>query len=163
MMGTRTYAPGELSARAVLDELADRWNRMDGTRFGQLFTTNATYVQLDGVVLRGRTEIAAMHSHLFGTMLYGTRLITREVESVRLLSDTLAVVVSTGAALFPWQREATAKRLSRQTMVLVKEDGAWMIAAFQNGRIKPFPTSGPVFSLASRAIRFRVDRTLRAA
>lgn len=152
-----------LDARAVLAELAARWDAADGQGYGELFTPDATYVQFNGVLLNGRREIADMHDLMFRTMLYGTRLVTHEIESVRMAGDDRAVVVSTGAALYPWQKEVTPKRLSRQTLILERRDGRWLVAGFQNSRIKPFPTGGPVFDLASRAVRLRVDRALRAA
>ncbi|MFD9306940.1 SgcJ/EcaC family oxidoreductase [Streptomyces sp. NPDC060048] len=162
-MQTTATRPAVLEeVRSLLDELSDHWNRADAAGYARLFTRDAAYVQFNGVVLDGREEIADMHDLMFRTMLYGTRLLCDEIESVRVIDEHTAVVVSTGAALFPWQREVTAKRLSRQTLVLVREGGRWMIASFQNGRVKPFPTSGPLFEVASRAVRFRVDRALRS-
>ncbi|MET9467269.1 SgcJ/EcaC family oxidoreductase [Streptomyces sp. NPDC006544] len=148
--------------RVLLDELSDHWNRADARGYARLFTPDAAYVQFNGVVLDGRVQIEDMHDLMFRTMLYGTRLLCDTIESVRRVDENTVVVVSTGAALFPWQREITAKRLSRQTMVLVREEGRWLIASFQNSRVKPFPTSGPLFQVASKAVRFRVDRALRA-
>ncbi|MER6121628.1 SgcJ/EcaC family oxidoreductase [Streptomyces sp. NPDC001795] len=153
----------DLDARAVLAELVARWDAGDGKGYGELFTPDATYVQFNGVLLDGREEIADMHDLMFRTMLYGTRLVTHEIESVRQVGEDGAVVVSTGAALYPWQKEVTPKRLSRQTLILERRDGRWLIAGFQNSRIKPFPTSGPLFEVASRAVRLRVDRARRAA
>ncbi|MGW6691297.1 SgcJ/EcaC family oxidoreductase [Streptomyces sp. NPDC054961] len=148
--------------RVLLDELSGHWDRADARGYARLFTPDAAYVQFNGVVLDGRVQIEDMHDLMFRTMLYGTRLLCDTIESVRRVDENTAVVVSTGAALFPWQREITAKRLSRQTMVLVREEGRWLIASFQNSRVKPFPTTGPLFQVASKAVRFRVDRALRA-
>ncbi|MEU3341759.1 SgcJ/EcaC family oxidoreductase [Streptomyces sp. NPDC006668] len=163
MNATHETRATDLDARAVLAALADRWDAADGHGYGELFTPDATYVQFNGVLLSGRREIAEMHDLMFRTMLYGTRLVTGEIESVRRLGEDHAVVVSTGAALYPWQKEATPKRLSRQTLLLERRDGRWLVAGFQNARIKPFPTSGPLFEVASRAVRLRVDRVRRAA
>lgn len=165
MTTTKTTAAGPAvldEVRAVLDELSGHWDRADARGYARLFTPDAAYVQFNGVVLDGREEIEDMHDLMFRTMLYGTRLLCETIESVRMVDANTAVVVSTGAALFPWQREVTARRLSRQTMVLVRAEGRWMIASFQNSRVKPFPTSGPLFEVASKAVRFRVDRALRA-
>lgn len=163
MNATRTHLFSTTDARAVLSALAARWDAGDGTGYGELFTPDATYVQFNGVLLSGRREIAEMHDLMFRTMLYGTRLVTHDIESVRTVGEDQAVVVSTGAALYPWQKEVTPKRLSRQTLILERVDGRWLVAGFQNARIKSFPTSGPVFALAARAVRMRVDRALRAA
>lgn len=152
----------DLDARAVLADLVGRWDAGDGHGYGELFTPDATYVQFNGVLLNGREEIAQMHDLMFRTMLYGTRLVTHEIERVRQLGEDGAVIVSTGAALYPWQKEVTPKRLSRQTLILERRDGHWLIAGFQNSRIKPFPTSGPLFEVASRVVRLRVDRAQRS-
>ncbi|MGW6703992.1 SgcJ/EcaC family oxidoreductase [Streptomyces sp. NPDC054956] len=162
-MQTTATSPAVLEeVRSLLDELSDRWDSADAAGYGRLFTSDAAYVQFNGVMLDGRQEIEDMHDLMFRTMLYGTRLRCEEIESVRMIDEHTAVVVSTGAALFPWQREVTAKRLSRQTLILVREGGRWMIASFQNSRVKPFPTSGPLFAVAAKAVRLRVDRALRS-
>ncbi|MFD4764078.1 SgcJ/EcaC family oxidoreductase [Streptomyces sp. NPDC058439] len=148
-----------LDARALLDALSARWDAGDGDGYGELFTPEATYVQFSGVALNGRREIADLHSLMFRTMLTGTRLVTKEIESVRMVGEDTAVIVSSAAVLYPWQKELTPKRLSRQTFVVVRQDGRWLISAFQNSRVRPFPTQGPVFEAASRIIRFRVART----
>lgn len=153
----------DADARALLAGLAARWDAGDGHGYGELFAPEATYVQFNGVLLNGRQEIADMHDLMFRTMLYGTRLIAHDIESVRQVGEDCAVVVSTGAALYPWQKEVTPKRLSRQTLILERRDGRWLITGFQNSRIKPFPTSGPLFEVASRAVRLRVDRARRSA
>ena len=163
MNATHQTRATDLDARAVLAALAARWDAGDGRGYGELFTPDATYVQFNGVLLDGREEIADMHDLMFRTMLYGTRLVTHEIESVRRAGENHAVVVSTGAALYPWQKAVTPKRLSRQTLVLERRDGRWLVAGFQNSRIKPFPTSGPLFEVASKAVRLRVDRAQRAA
>ncbi|MZD06255.1 SgcJ/EcaC family oxidoreductase [Streptomyces sp. SID5785] len=151
-------------ARTLLAGLAAHWDAGDGPGYGRMFSPDATYVQFNGVLLNGRDEIADMHGLMFRTMLYGTRLVTHEIESVRPAGEDCVVVVSTGAALYPWQREVTPKRLSRQTLVLERdEDGRWLVTGFQNSRIKPFPTSGPVFEVAAKAVRMRVERARRRA
>ncbi|MFG2503249.1 SgcJ/EcaC family oxidoreductase [Streptomyces sp. NPDC048441] len=162
-MSTTTINPTELDVRTLMQDLSDRWDHADGEGYGALFAPDATYVQFDGAMLRGRQEIADMHSLMFRTMLYGTRLVTHEIESVHVLRDDVVVVVATGAALYPWQPHVVPKRLSRQTLTLVRQDGRWLVEAFHNGRIKPFPTSGPLFSVGAKAVRMRVDRTRRAA
>ena len=155
--------PPEAEVRALMQELNDRWDHADGEGYGALFTPDATYVQFDGRLLRGREEIADLHSLMFRTMLYGTRLVTHEIESVHVLGDDVVVVVATGAALYPWQPQIVPKRLSRQTLTLVRQDGRWLVDSFQNGRIKPFPASGPLFAVGAKAVRLRVDRARRAA
>ncbi|MEV2255652.1 SgcJ/EcaC family oxidoreductase [Streptomyces sp. NPDC050147] len=162
-MCATTTSPPELDVRTLIQQLNDRWDHADGEGYAALFTPDATYVQFNGTLLRGRQEIADMHSLMFRTLLYGTRLVTHEIESVHVLRDDVAVVVATGAALYPWQPEIVPKRLSRQTLTLVKKDGHWLVEAFHNGRIKPLATSGPLFSVGAKAIRMRVDRVRRAA
>ncbi|MFZ3475620.1 SgcJ/EcaC family oxidoreductase [Streptomyces sp. 4.24] len=163
-MQTQTTAgPAVLEGvRTLLDGLSEHWNAADGAGYAGLFTPDAAYVQFNGVVLEGRQEIADTHDLMFRTMLYGTRLVCEDIESVRVVDEHTAVVVSTGAALFPWQREVTAKRRSRQTLVLVREGDRWTVASFHNGRVKPFPASGPLFAVAAKAVRLRVDRALRS-
>jgi hypothetical protein len=53
------------------------------------------------------------------------------------------------------------RRLSRQTMVVVRRDGRWQVTAFHNTRVRPLQTSGPRVELAGRFVRWRTDRARR--
>lgn len=93
-------------------------------------------------------------------MLYGSRL-TGAVESVRFVTPDVAVVHLTGSVVEGWRQQMRRRRLSRQTMVVVRRDGRWQVTAFHNTRVRPLSTSGPMVELGGRFVRWRTDRTRR--
>ncbi len=93
-------------------------------------------------------------------MLYGSRL-TGDVESVRFITPNVAVVHLTGSVVEGWRQTMRRRRLSRQTMVVVRRDGRWQVTAFHNTRVRPLPTSGPMVELGGRFVRWRTDRARR--
>jgi uncharacterized protein (TIGR02246 family) len=143
-------------ARYVLDTFA-LWG--DAAAYAARFTVESDYVAFDGSHHRGREANVALHQPLFEGVLYGTRIIG-EVESVRWVAPDVAVVHASGAVVWPWHREVPSARRSRQTLVVVRRDGALSIAAFHNTRVEPVHT--PPARLA-RALRFFIRLRSRLA
>jgi len=120
---------------AVLTSMARAWNAGDATAYAAQFTPNATYVSFQGHVMQGRRAIRDVHRFLFDGPLKGTRLETsaNADTSITFLRDDVALVVSGGGARLPEQDEL-GDRDSVQTMTLVRDNGTWLAAAFQNTR-----------------------------
>ncbi|GAA3861986.1 SgcJ/EcaC family oxidoreductase [Saccharothrix violaceirubra] len=117
-------------------ELARAWERGDATAYADAFTEDAEYVVFDGRRLSGRREIEDAHRWLFSGPLKGSRLVgTTEVDvPPRFLRPDVAVLVSGGAVAGP-DGGVPAGAASVQTSVLVREDGRWRCASFQNTRV----------------------------
>ncbi|WP_223830196.1 SgcJ/EcaC family oxidoreductase [Paenibacillus arenilitoris] len=98
------------------------------------FTEDADYVTFQGQRLKGRQEIADVHEKLFKGILKDSRMTTAEQE-LKLLTPEVAIVHRVGAIRMRWQKKTPKSRLSINTNVVVKRDGEWKVAAFQNGRI----------------------------
>ncbi|WP_437801092.1 SgcJ/EcaC family oxidoreductase [Sorangium sp. So ce693] len=131
----------EAAIRRMFKALSEAWAREGASAVDAFYTPDSDYVTFDGSWLRGREANRRVHEELFAGVLAGTRLVS-EIESVRFLSPNAAVVVSTGALLWPWQKTAPASRRSRQMTVVVRgDDGRWQVAAFQNTRVRPLPPS----------------------
>jgi uncharacterized protein (TIGR02246 family) len=109
---------------------------------------------------RNKADSIASHENLFRTVLYGSRL-TGAVESIRFVTPDVAVVHLTGSVVEGWRQQMRRRRLSRQTMVVVRRDGRWQVTAFHNTRVRPLSTSGPMVELGGRFVRWRTDRTRR--
>jgi hypothetical protein len=71
------------------------------------------------------------------------------------------VVHWTGSVAYPWQQRVRRRRRSRQTLVVVRQEGRWQATAFQNTRVRPVPQRGLGFVLATRVIRWRAARARR--
>ncbi|WP_437733474.1 SgcJ/EcaC family oxidoreductase [Sorangium sp. So ce1335] len=147
----------EAAIRRMFEALSEAWAREGASAVDAFYTPDSDYVTFDGSWLRGREENRRTHEELFAGVLAGTRLVG-EIESVRFLGPDTAVVVSTGAVLWPWQRTAPADRRSRQTLVVVRgDDGRWRVASFQNTRVRPLPPPGSLsMRLFAAVMRLRL-------
>lgn len=143
-------------ARYVLDTFG-LWG--DATAYAARFTAESDYVAFDGSHHRGRAANIALHEPLFAGVLYGTRIIG-EIESVRSIAPGVAVVHASGAVVWPWHREVPRARRSRQTLLVVRNEGALAIAAFHNTRVEPVRIPP---SWLARAFRFFIRLRSRVA
>jgi uncharacterized protein (TIGR02246 family) len=117
------------AVHALLRALADAWARGDGRAYGDLFTADATYVTYVGTLYQGADEIGAAHQALFDSFLKGTELAC-EIVSLRFTGADTALVVTRGDTY----KGRPGKVHKVQTYTLVRVDGRWRVAAFQNTR-----------------------------
>ncbi len=76
------------------------------------------------------------HDKLFKGVLAGSALVG-EVESIRYLRPDVAVVRTLGSVLMPWRTKLPKRRLSRQTIVAVRDVDGWRFTAVHDGRVQP--------------------------
>ncbi|PCC74614.1 conserved hypothetical protein [Nannocystis exedens] len=149
-------ATDEAEIREHLRATFEAWSRGDARAFAALFAPEVDYVMFDGSLARGRAEVERGHAELFATVLRGTCL-RGEVTDVRRIAEGVAVAHAIGGAVWPWQREIPADRLSRQTYVLVRAGAGWTITAFHNTRVRPLPPPGSLgFKLFAWFVRLRL-------
>jgi len=120
----------------------DAWTAGDARAFGSLFTEDSDYVSYDGTIARGRARHEHNHDLLFRGVLSGSALVG-DLESVRYVTPDVAVAHGTASVLMPWRSKLPARRLSRQTLVLVRTPAGWRISAIHNGRVRPVSVPGP--------------------
>lgn len=126
----------EPAVRALYQRLMDGWNQGSGTAFAEPMAADVDFVPFDGVSIKGRDALARFHDPLFKTHLKGTRLVG-EVTGVRFLSPTVALMHARGGTIMRRESQASPARDSIQTMVAVKGENGWSLAAFQNTRVRP--------------------------
>lgn len=126
----------EAAVRTLYDRLEDGWNRGSGAAFAAVFTDDADFIGFDGTHFKGRDEIASSHQQLFEKWLRGSRLVG-QVTSVRFLSPDVAVMHALGRTVMRGKSAPSPERDSIQTLVGVKHDGEWHLAAFQNTKVRP--------------------------
>jgi uncharacterized protein (TIGR02246 family) len=123
----------QAAVEAVIDSLAEAWQRNDAAAYAAHFTEDASYVTFVGTHYQGRQDIGDSHRALFAKFLKGTRL-AHEILDVRELAPGVAVLTSRGDTY----QGASPKKLTKvQTYVLVRADGRWLVAAFHNTQRKP--------------------------
>jgi uncharacterized protein (TIGR02246 family) len=132
-----TRGQDEREIRALVDRMFGGWVRGDATAYHADFTDDADDVAFDGS-RRGKADSIRSHENLFRTVLYGSRL-TGQVESVRFVTPDVAVVHLTGSVVEGWRQRMRRRRLSRQTMVVVRRDGR-----LADHRVSQHPGAAPV-------------------
>lgn len=146
----RLTAADESAVRAVLLELAKSWNEHDMNAMHIIDTEDVEWINVVGHYWRGKTNVykghAAIHQQVPVTvtnpgskgMAAGTSMRV-ESATIRSIAPGVAVAVATmhfGASLdprYPWVVAAK----TRGSFTMVKRDGIWNIAHFQNTRIDP--------------------------
>ena len=126
-------AADEAAIRALYQQFMDGWNAANGDAFAAPFEEYGDLVGFDGTHIKGRQEIASFHQHLFDMFLKGSRIVGK-VRSVRLLTSNVAVMHAVGGTVMAGQTDLDLERNSVQTLVAVKRNGKWSLAAFQNTR-----------------------------
>jgi uncharacterized protein (TIGR02246 family) len=123
----------ETAICALYQQMMEGWNAACGYAFASPFEENGDLVGFDGTYIKGRQEIALFHQHLFDMFLKGSRLVGK-VRSVRFLTSDIAVMHAIGGTVMAGQTDLDPERNSVQTLVAVKRNGKWSLAAFQNTR-----------------------------
>jgi uncharacterized protein (TIGR02246 family) len=123
----------EGAIRSLYQQLMDGWNAASGDAFAAPFEEDGDLVGFDGTHIKGRQEIASFHQHLFDIFLKGSRLVGK-VRSVRFLTSNVAVMHAVGGTVMAGESDLERERNSVQTLVAVKRNGKWSLAAFQNTR-----------------------------
>ncbi len=126
----------EPAVRALYQRAMDGWNQGSGAAFAEPMAGDVDFVAFDGEQFKGKEALVRFHDPLFKTHLKGTRLVG-EVTSVRFLSPTVALMHARGGTIMPGESKASPARDSIQTMVAVKGENGWSLAAFQNTRVRP--------------------------
>ena len=130
----------EALVRSLYAQLMQGWNAGSGAAFAAPFAEDGDLVAFDGTHFKGRQAIIDFQQPLFDRWLKGTRLVG-EVQSVRFLNPDIAVMHAIGGTLMRGKLKPDPARDSIQTLVAVRSEGTWQLAAFQNTRLRPMSRS----------------------
>jgi uncharacterized protein (TIGR02246 family) len=122
----------EAAIRQVVQQVQDGWNAHDGKAFAAPFASDADYVVVNGMKIKGREAIEKGHTAIFST-IYKDSHNVGTINSVRFLRPDVAVVH------VEWNLEVSKggeKAQAMNTMVVTKEGGKWTIAAFHNTPVR---------------------------
>lgn len=123
----------EAAVRALLPQLIDGWNQGSGEGFAAPFTADGQQIAFDGTHFHSRNEIAQFHQHLFNRFLQGTRLVGK-ITDMTMLGPDVILAHGIGGTVMPGERDLAPDRNSVQTLVAVRRDGEWRLAALHNSR-----------------------------
>lgn len=130
MTANQTHTADETAILQVFKSLYEAWDAHDADAFVADYTEDASAIQA-GAYRASRDEIRQNMQAGFSSHLKGSTT-TNKVLDIRFLNADAAVVVSETGILFPGETEAPADRTAMATWVLTRQDGRWLIAAFQN-------------------------------
>ena len=123
----------ETVMRESVTLLETGWNTKSGALFAKPFAEDADYVIINGGYIKGRAAIEAGHQRIFDTIYKDTTL-SLTVKQIRFLRPDVAVVHVTGQRVGPTKDVVNDAMI---TLVMTKEKGGWVIAAFQNTGVQP--------------------------
>src|SRR5207302_10645391 len=132
--------------RELEKQQQEAWNKHDAKAYASLFTENGDCVNVVGWWWKGRAEIEQKLTAAYA-FVFRESVVTITNVDVRLLTPTVAIAhvrwTMTGART----PQGYAKvQQGIQTQSLIKSDGKWLIAAFQNTTTipeTPFPQGPP--------------------
>lgn len=131
---TAESAEGELAAvQAISESLVAAYNAGDAAKLATCFTPKAELVDDAGNIHRGLEEINAIFKAF--REKFPTAKMELSVDSIRLAGEMLAVEDGTRTVT---TEEAVA--VNKYTMIYVKRDGKWLIAAARETAADPEPT-----------------------
>ena len=125
----------EDAIRQIVKQVEDAWNAHDGKAFAAPFATDADYVVVNGMKLKGREAIETGHTQIF-TTIYKDSHNVGTVQGIRFLRPDVAIVHVEWNLEFKAGGE-TRKGHAMNTMIMAKDGGKWNIAAFHNTPIQP--------------------------
>lgn len=119
-------------------EIYRSFKTLDFTAASLHLTEDCDYITFKGTHIKGRRAFIQMHEELMNNFMFRGARLEGDIEQVRFLNDTTAVVIATGAIRFRWQKKVPAGRHSINTTVWVKyKKEEWQMASFHNCRVKP--------------------------
>jgi uncharacterized protein (TIGR02246 family) len=118
------------TAENIVARLEEAWKAMDAAAFAEPFSEDADFVNIRAEHFHGRPAIGAGHAAIFASIYAGSTTQMR-VESARLLRPDVGLVHVRSALNVP-QGPLAGRHAACFSMVLTKQGGVWVIAAFHN-------------------------------
>ncbi|MFJ8687705.1 SgcJ/EcaC family oxidoreductase [Micromonospora sp. HUAS LYJ1] len=111
--------------------LVEAWSRNDAAGVANSFTEDGVMILPGDVFKKGRDEIRAFMAAAYAGPFKGTGVTGRPVD-VRIIADDAALIRTHGGILAAGQTEIAEELAVRSTWVVVKRDGQWQLAGYQN-------------------------------
>jgi uncharacterized protein (TIGR02246 family) len=120
---------------AVPARMITAWAAHDADAFADLFTEDGTMI-LPGLYKKGRDEIRAFMAAEYAGRFKGTQVTGQPIDIKPLSADAVALLTQ-GGVLAPGETELSAEAAIRASWILVKRDGKWLLAVYQNCPLNP--------------------------
>ena len=130
----QAFTAGDESAvQAIVSEFANSWNRHDMKTMHELDAEDVEWINVTGNYWRGKAVVYKGHDTIHRTIFAKTSM-TVDAMVIRSIAPDVAIVVATmrfGPVVTPLGQELPELK-TRGSFTLVKRDGVWKIAHFQN-------------------------------
>lgn len=111
-------------------DLLTAWNKQDATKMASFFTDNGISIGFDGSQYNGKnkieTEIRKVFQH------HQTADYVWKIKEIRFLHSKVATLRAIVGMIPPGQKDLNPAANAIQTIIAIKQNGAWMIDLFQN-------------------------------
>ncbi len=124
-------AKADLAAIASLTQrMIAAWAVADAEAIAGLFVEDGTMI-LAGTYCDSRAAIQDYFAEAFKGEYQGTQVTGRPLAS-RFLGPDVGVLLTVGGVLEPGETEVSSRQAIRATWTVVRRDGEWWLAAYQN-------------------------------
>lgn len=114
----------------IVTQLQQAWNEADGMAFAAPFTPDADFVDIRGDYHHSQAAIGQGHQHIFNT-IYKDSVVRYELIQVRMLGEQV-IIAHTKNSLNAPTGPLAGEHTSVSSLVMVKTERGWQIAAFHN-------------------------------
>lgn len=111
--------------------LVAAWARNDAAGVADVFTEDGILIVPGDVFKVGRAEIRAFMTAAYAGPFKGTGVLGQPVD-LRFVGDDVALLRTHGGILAPGETEIRPALAVRSTWVMVRRDGEWLLAGYQN-------------------------------
>ena len=134
MTTTEVSAADQASVATLAQQLLAIWAYQDADGLAELFTEDGTLV-LPGIFRQGREDIRAYFKDAFENQYNGTQVVGKPI-SLRFFGPDVALLLSAGGVLAQGETEVSDAQAIRASWFVVRVDGEWRLAAYQNSPAK---------------------------
>lgn len=111
--------------------LVAAWAGHDADGVAGVFAKDGVLILPGDVLKRSRDDIQAFMVAAYAGPFKGSRVVGKAVD-VRFVSDDVALLRTHGGILAPGQTEISPAMAVRSTWVVVRNEGTWELAVYQN-------------------------------
>ncbi|WP_335936520.1 SgcJ/EcaC family oxidoreductase [Streptomyces sp. PTD5-9] len=123
-------AEDKAAVAALPQRIVAAWAAHDADAFADVFTPDGTMI-LPGHFQQGRDAIRTFMTNAFAGPFKGTRVTGTPVD-IRFADAESGILITRGGILAPGETEPSPERAVHASWVVVKRDGRWLLAAYQN-------------------------------
>ncbi|HEV7979593.1 SgcJ/EcaC family oxidoreductase [Amycolatopsis sp.] len=133
--GSATLTEDEAAVRAVPQRIVAAWAENDAEAFAKVFTADGSMILPGDVFVTGREHIREFMAAGYAGPYRGTRVFGEPV-AIKILGPTTVLLITKGGVLAPGETEVAPERAVRASWLLAKQDGEWLLTAYQNTPLK---------------------------